>query len=194
MDDVTILGRDDERRIFKEFEAQYGAPAFVRRARETEQALELLLERCRRQRDEWLGMTRTRLGMLGGLAGRWEAVRPLLADDDQVTLLAELERLLQPRLRVPVQPTSSARVLRRALTELLESLECFNRRWLEYLAEVDLSRINELRDGYNRYYLLEKECAVRSARVAREGFVRLPSLTSADLVGLLPPLPVPRRA
>ena len=57
---------------------------------------------------------------------------------------------------------------------------------------LDLSGINELRDGYNRYYVLEKEFAVRSARVARHGFVPLEPVTSGVLFELLPLLPVPR--
>jgi hypothetical protein len=51
-----------------------------------------------------------------------------------------------------------------------------------------------MRDGYNRYYLLEKECALRSARVAREGFVRLAPLTLDDIRKMLPLLPVPTLA
>ena len=59
---------------------------------------------------------------------------------------------------------------------------------------MDLSAVNELRKGYNRYYVLEKECAVRSARIARQGFAPLPPLTTGDLVAQFPLLPVPRRA
>jgi hypothetical protein len=52
--------------------------------------------------------------------------------------------------------------------------------------------VNGLREGYNRYYLLEKECALRSPRLARQGFVRLPAVTVDDLAAQLPPLPVPQ--
>jgi hypothetical protein len=38
---------------------------------------------------------------------------------------------------------------------------------------------------------LEKECAVRNARVARQGFQTLPPLTLEELSSLLPPLSVP---
>jgi hypothetical protein len=81
--------------------------------------------------------------------------------------------------------------LRRALAELCGSIELFNRRWREYLPTVELNEVNALRDGYNRWYVLEKECAVRSPRLAREGFVRLEPLSSASLLELLPPLGVP---
>lgn len=192
MDDVPIIGRGDEHHLLKTFEAQYDAPAYVRRARAMEDAWEQLLHRCRRRRDEWLFMVRVRLGLLRGLAGGWEALLPLLADEDEVAVLCRLEEELRPRLRSPVEVTSSAQVLRRALRELNESLERFNGRWREFLPEVDLTRVNELREGYNRYYLLEKECAVRSARVARQGFRKLAPATTADVEAALPPLPVPR--
>jgi hypothetical protein len=192
VDDVPILGRGDEHHLLKTFEAQYDAPAYIRRARQVEDAWETLLHRCRRQRDEWLPMVRTRLGLVRGLAGDWAALRPWLADDEQVALLRHLEEVLQPRLRAAVEPTSSGRALRRALRELTESLERFNGRWQAFLPVIDLTHVNGLRDGYNRYYLLEKECAVRSARVARQGFRRLEPLTTEVLAAVLPALPVPR--
>jgi hypothetical protein len=192
VDDVPILGRSDDQHLFKTFEAQYDAPAYVRRARQVEDAWEQVLQRCRARRDEWLLMVRIRLGLLRGLAGDWEALRPLLADEDQVAVLRRLEAEIEPRLRTPVAVTKSAWALRRALHELNASLERFNDHWRQFLPEVDLSHVNELRDGYNRYYLLEKECAVRSATVARRGFRRLKPATTADVEAALPPLPVPR--
>jgi hypothetical protein len=191
--EVPIAGRDDANDAFKQFQAIYGAPAYVRRARSVEAAYDLLLERCRRQREEWLPMVRMRLGTLHALAGEWEKLRPLVAELD-LERLRELYAQLSPRLRVPVEPTTSSRLMRNTLAELRESLELFNRRWSSYLAMIDLKEINELRDGYNRYYVLEKECAVRSARLAREGFTRLEPLTTADLFRLLPLLPVPNLA
>jgi hypothetical protein len=191
MEDVPILGSEDERQLVNRFLSYHGAPAYVRRAREVEEAFRALIERCRRQRDEWLGMVRIRLGTLHALAGDWEQLRALL-DEEQLKVLREMHAELQPRLRVPVALTSSRRALRRALGELQESLEGFNRRWARFLGEVDLSRVNELRDGYNRYYVIEKECAVHSPQLARQGFRPLEPATAADLEAVLPPLPVPR--
>jgi hypothetical protein len=190
MDAVPILGRQDD--AFKQLLSQYDAPAYVRRARQVQAAFDQLLDRCRRQRDEWLQMARLRLGLLQALAGGWDAIRPLLADDGQLCVLQELELALNPHLRVPVEPTTSSRVLGQALAELRASLERFNRRWAVFLAEVDVSHVNGLREGYNRYYLLEKECALRNARVARKDYQPLPPLTLEELSSLLPPLPVPR--
>jgi len=52
--------------------------------------------------------------------------------------------------------------------------------------------VNEAREGYNRYYLLEKECAMRSARLARQGFKRLTPFTLDELMRMLPDLSIPK--
>ena len=191
MDEVLIPGVDDNKDAFKLFQALYDAPAYVRRARATEAAYDHVLTRCRRQRNEWLLMVRLRLGTVKALAGEWTALLPCLADERQLAQLEQMHAELAPTLRMPVAPTSSQRRLRAALIELRDSIELFNRRWESYLPTVDLAPVNERRDGYNRYYLLEKECALRSPRLARQGFVRLEPLTTADLFAALPLLPVP---
>jgi hypothetical protein len=172
--------------------ALHGAPAFARRAQQVQEALDDLLARCRRQRDEWLALVRIRLGTLRALAGDWDALRPLLPGEEQMILLQELEAELRPVLRLVPEPTRSERSLRRALRELADSLEHFNRRWETYLQGVDVGPVNALRDGYNKFYVIEKECVVRSPRLARQGFRPLPQLTAADLLSLLPPFAVPR--
>jgi hypothetical protein len=192
MDDLPILGRDDERHFFNQFAAHYAAPAYMRRAQQVQEAFDQLIARCRQQRDDWLKMVRTLLGLLRALAGDWSALRPCLADAQQVEVLRQLYADLDPQPVRGVETTSSPRALRRALRELREGIERFNRRWQEFLEQVDLSRVNGLREGYNRYYLLEKECAVRSARLARLGYCPLEPLTLGELECLVPLLPVPK--
>jgi hypothetical protein len=170
---------------------QYDAPAYARRGQQMQNALDALLAQCRRQREEWLDMVRLRLGVLQALAGAWSALRPFLADDAQVRILEQLAAELKPSLRLPVEATTSARRLGHALDELRGSLNRFNRRWPAYLATVDLTRVNQLIDGYNRYYVLEKECVVRSAPLARHGFTPHELLSVAGLTALMPQLPVP---
>jgi hypothetical protein len=194
MDELVILGRDDDRHSVKRFLAHYDAPAYVRRARQLEQAFESLLSRCRQQREEALRMVRMRLRALRALAGDWNAFRPWLKDEQQISILRDLPTLLEPQLCLSPGPSSSSRALRRALQELCGSIDHFNRRWQEFLHSVDRAPVNELRDGYNRYYLLEKECALRSARLARQGFQRLQPLTVDELTAHLPLLPVPQLA
>lgn len=186
------LGKDPEQREMNELLALFDAPAYIRRARRVEEAYEQLLDRARRQREEWLVMVRLHLGQLHALAGRWEALLPWI-DARDFPLLEELLHALAPRLRVPLAPTNSPRVLRQALTQLIDSLERFNSRWRAYLGKLDLTPINDLRAGYNRYYVLEKACALRSDLLARANFLPLPMLDPATLEQALPPLPVPTR-
>jgi hypothetical protein len=191
-DDQALLGRDEAHEVFKQFASYYDAPAYVRRARQVEDAFGQLLARCRGQRDEWLRMVRVRLGLLRMQAGDWSVLLPWLEDDGQIDLLERLHIELAPRLRIRLDASASERSLRRSLRELAESIVRFNRRWTEFLPTVDLAPVNALRDGYNRYYLLEKECAIRSPQLARQGFRRLEPLTLSELEGHLPALPMLR--
>jgi hypothetical protein len=194
MDETTIPSRDDDHRTFQQMMAFADGPAYARRARRVHGAFEDLLARCQKKRDEWLTFVRIALGTLRGLAGEWKALRPCVRDDESLDVLRRLYDELLPRLRVPVEPTTSVRKHRAALAELIDGLERFNRRWLAYAAELDLRPINELREGYNRWYLLEKELALRNAAAARFGFQRLPPLTVEEVLQRLPPLGVPRPA
>src|SRR5262245_44998508 len=169
----------------------FDAAAYVRRARNVEAALEHVLGKARAVREEWLDMARMRIGVLYALTGDWAALRPWLADDEQTRVLAVLHEALAPKLRAPPEPTRSPRAQRGALRELLDSLERFNARWAEYVRKIDVTVVNQMREGYNRYYLLEKACAVRNEAVVRAGYAPLPPLDLAELQRLLPPLPVP---
>jgi hypothetical protein len=194
VDEMAILGRNDDQHTVKRFLAHYDVPAYVRRARGVEDAYEQLLRSCQQQREDRLASVRARIGFLHSLAGDWDALSPWLKDESQVVVLRDLHTALRPQPRFPPGRSFSSRALGRALRELCATIEHFNRRWQAFLRTVNVMTVNELRDGYNRYYLLEKECALRSARLARQGFRRLEPLTVDDLALLLPPLPVPQMA
>jgi hypothetical protein len=184
---------DDELRMRMMVAAQYDAPAYVRRARGVETAYEGLLDRCRRKRTEWLLGVRLHLGALRASVQAWTDLRPLLNDDEQVAALVRLyTEAGVPDVRMEGPTTDRGR--RRALVHLRASVERFNRRWAAFIDKVDLSELNERRDGYNRYYLLEKECAVGPVRLLPQSFAKLPPLTKADLLAEMPPLPLPRLA
>jgi hypothetical protein len=193
VDEVLTGYRDEELRLRMTVAAQYGAPAYIRRARGVESALEQLLAHCRRQRGEWFFGIRLHVGVLRASISEWTELRPLLADDDQLTVLGALHSEAGD-LDVPTTGPTSHAGRRRALARLRASVERFNRRWVRFVEEQDLSELNRLRDGYNRYYLLEKECAVGAARLLPQTFRRLPPFTTCDLLDRLPPLPVPRLA
>jgi hypothetical protein len=192
VNEVPIPSREDGRQAFNEVLAHYDGPAYMRRARRVQASYEQLIYDWRRQRAEWLAMARIRLGTLRALAGTWDALTPHLTDDEQIRGLEELWAVLDPHLRVPIEPTTSIRALRSALRQLAESVASFNERWVPYIRALDLSALNGERADYNRYYLLEKECVVRSPYIARAGYKPLDPLTVDDVLVELPPLPVPR--
>jgi hypothetical protein len=194
MYDSLPAGANDERRIFQKMLGLYDAPAFVRRTRRLEDAECLFIEHVQKLRLDKLAMVRLRVGQLRCLAGDWDALRPLVASPESLDTLRSLHDSLEPELRLPPAATGSLRRLRRALGELIEAMTLFNRRWQPYLESVDLAPLNALRDGYNRHYLIEKECALGSARVARMGFRHLDALTYADLLRQFPLLALPRIA
>src|SRR5687767_15813889 len=105
MDNIPITSREEDQ-VFKEVLAHYDAPAYIRRARQVQEAYDQLVASCRKQRDDWLKMVRIRLGTLNALAGDWDRLRPLLNDDTQLKVLRDLHEDLQPRLRVCVSPTT----------------------------------------------------------------------------------------
>ncbi len=186
MDSSNLPGSSPEQLIVNQVIAQYDAPAYVRRARKVEAALQVVHEHCHKQREEWLTMVRLHLGRLRMMAGEWSTLRPLVASETQLTQLAQLHETLQPVLRLAVPVSASPRRLRAAISHLNESIARFNARWREFLTRVDCRPVNELREGYNRYYLLEKECALRSGRLARAGFAPLPPLDVPELLNRFP--------
>jgi hypothetical protein len=181
----------EDRHLFQLVIGLYDAPAFIRRARRVEDAERMLGEHLAAKRSEKLEFVRLRIGQLRALAGTWEALRPLLADDASLDHLRVLHEALQPVLRLPPEVTQSRRALRAALTELLDTMITFNNRWHTLLVEYDLTSLNKLRDGYNRHYLIEKECALGGGPAVRMGFKRLEPLTVADLFCQFPLLPMP---
>jgi hypothetical protein len=169
--------------------AAFGVPAFARRARAVEDAILSLRCKCELQRERWLPMVRLCLARLNALAGDWDTLCPLLADGTAPARLALLHARLEPRLQVAVNRTHSHRQLRTALRELNQSIDRFNQRWAAFLHAVDLAPINSLIAGYNRYYVLEKECVLRSIRLAMIGFQPLERWTREQLATEFPLLP-----
>jgi hypothetical protein len=190
MHDVPITIRDDDGRVFNQLLAQYGAPAYIRRARQVEDAFDQLVNGCARQRREWLKIARSRLSAICSMTDNNNALLPLLANGSQLLTIGHLCSQLDVAL-IEREGHPSVRSLRRQLQELSMSIVRFNKRWQTYLEGLDLNGINQLRDAYNRYYLLEKECAIRSARLARRYYRPLEPVTADQLLAMFPLLPVP---
>lgn len=177
-----------DRRSAQQLIASYGGMAFMRRAHQVEQAYQLVLERLRRQREEMLEMVRLRLATVVALVGGdWQRLSAFLTAAE-IESLQRLEAELQPSLRAPLDPVERDRPVRRALGELGDSIARFNRRWEEALAKADLTDVNRKRDGYNRNYLIEKECAIGSPLLAGRDFRKLEPLSAKDLQRVYPML------
>src|SRR5262245_28965774 len=97
--------------------AQYGPPAYIRRANQVQEAFDQLVGRCRRQRDEWLHGIRLRLKLLHAETGSWTALRPCLVGEEQIATLAELARAVGLDLPPTGTETSTGRRARPALAE-----------------------------------------------------------------------------
>jgi hypothetical protein len=174
-DTVTI---DDDRRLMMQLVGQYGAPAYIRRARAVEHAYEQILERCQRQRHEWLAGVRLHLKWLSRAVG----------DAESLDVIGELRRECGVTDR---ETMKSGRGVNTAMRQLRASVARFNRRWAAFIDRFDLGEVNRLREGYNRNYVLEKECAVGSLRLVGTTFRRLEPMTRDELHRLFPPLPMP---
>lgn len=186
-----VMPDDGHHQLFDKDVPLMDAPAFVRRARDVEAAWTALLGICSRERERLLEMPRMRLARLFALLPPHVALSSLLRSPDDAGHLARLQEEWQPRLRSKLSPARSAGELAPAIAEVRLSFERFNRRWLKALAEIELGRINALREAYNRYYLLEKECALRSTRIAREGFQPLDPVSVESLLAEFPLLKIP---
>jgi hypothetical protein len=174
------LSGDERSREAQMLVGQYGGPAFVRRARRVDEAWQQATAALPKVRRDYLDMVRLRVGTLVQLAGGFERLAALLPEI-AIEAVRAIHDECRPELRVPVEATDSVRVLRQALEELRESVERFNRRWRERIEGLDLGPVNERREEFNRFYLLEKECALGSLRIARHGFRAIPPVSTADL-------------
>lgn len=183
-DEMTSpLGVDGE---LNELLGLFDAPAFARRGSDLEYALSRLDARCRRERATMLEMVRVRLRQWAAAVEGHDAWS--LAFAAPIAPLWDLARADPPAWA----PQSAApRKIRGVARDLIASVERFNRRWLAFLGNFDLEPINDMIDGYNQYYLLEKECCLGSARLAARHFAPKERLDPARLMAGFPPLPLP---
>jgi hypothetical protein len=183
--DSAPLGSGDGE--IKELLGLFDLPAFARRGQDLEYALRRVHSRCRDQREEFLEMVRVRLRQWSRVAagpGDWKEV--FVEAIDSLWLLALSD---PPSWADRVAPARQLRIVAR---DLKASVERFNDRWWQYLQSLNLGPTNGVIDQYNRYYLIEKECVVGSARLAARCFVPVALLTPDSLLGEYPTLLVPR--
>ncbi|WP_165225029.1 hypothetical protein [Aquisphaera insulae] len=164
----------------------FDLPAFARRGQDMEFSVAQVHARCRSRREEYLEMVRMRLRQWAAVASGpddWEAnfagpIAPLWA----LTLTPPPSWAARPGL--PRQRRGAAR-------DLAASIRRFNDRWRRLILSLNLEPANRVIDHYNRYYLLEKECVLGSARLAARHFRPIPLFSHEVLLGAYPPLPEP---
>ena len=169
----------------------FDAPAFVRRATQVEAAWDAIVAVCRREWDKMLELPKLRLARFLALIHSWPSGPSGICSAEDLAFLDKLHAEWTPRLRSLIKPARTEAAVLLGLADLARSFQRFNRRWLAFLNELDLGPVNQLRVEYNRFYVLEKECALRSARLAREGFVPLSPVRVENLLELFPLLKVP---
>jgi hypothetical protein len=170
----------------KELLGLFDAPAFARRGQDLEYALARLHDRSARQRDAMLDMVRVRLRQWSSAVtghDSWSS-----SFDAPIEPLWGLAGAEAPAWADRPAPIRRQRTIAR---DMVASLNRFNRRWAEFLGRLDLEPLNRTVDHYNRYYLLEKECCLGSARLAARHFVPQSRVTRESLLEAHPTLPVP---
>jgi len=173
---------DPERLMFGYIAGRYGPPAFVRRQQCVDAAWQVVLNDCRAEYERLLKPVRGQILVVAAALGL-----PIDAEFEPANALTVIFKVAKTRWHGSHQMPRRARI---EMDRLVASVHRFNRRWVEFVETVDLKEVNRLRDGYNRYYVLEKECALRSERLARLGFEPLRPATHAELFDRYVKLPV----
>lgn len=183
----------DELRAYQEMLMCFDTPAYIQRAQSVEAEWNAVMSRCRKQRAEWLEMPVLRLAQLNRMMDS-DWTRFDVFTEPEANVLAKLIELWQPTLRVRLKPATDKNEVTKAAGALIDAFKRFNQRWLAYIEDFDLSTLNQLRQDYNDYYVLEKECVVLSPKVAQWGFEPLALATQEDLWRVFPLLDVPQRS
>ncbi len=179
----TALGADAE---LQQVLGPFDVPAFARRGQELEQTLARLHLHCERDRSAKLDMVHLRLRQWAAASDGPESWSNIFS--------APIAPLWPLSNAEPPSWGSRSAPYRRRLAiarDLIASVTRFNRRWSDFLNGLNLERANYLIDQYNRYYLLEKECILSSARVAARNFSPKLRVSPDLLLGRYPLLPVP---
>ncbi len=186
LDDELLMAsvEDDAVRLLL---GRYDVPAYVRRGLRVEAAI----------RDFFADATRLYRELLEPVLACARALARQLPGPDALAchfpepgeqhLIQSLYRTLLPT--APWRGSSATHAHRSAhaaAERLRAALVRFNRRWQAQVAELDYAAVNREIDGYNRYYLIEKECALRSRKLAARGFRPLERITPATVLERLP--------
>ncbi|MFO0944540.1 MAG: hypothetical protein U1D30_01135 [Planctomycetota bacterium] len=162
-------------------------PAYLKRAIRVQDAVQAVHKRCQHQREAWLEGVRLRLRAWWTLIQVRPAEQGILTPFQYLQIQNAFSMAFSEQ--TPIQPVANVAKTARVFLDLSESLDRFNQRWLRFVQTVDVERANRLIEGYNRYYLFEKECAFRSPRIAALGYQPLELISPDRLLQVFPLLP-----
>jgi len=170
----------------KELLGLFDVPAFARRGQDLEFSLKRIHARCAHEREEFLEMVLLRLRQWSRVATGPEDWSEVFAWP--IDLLWQRAQSEQPVWAGRAAPARRKRAVAR---DLVASVQRFNARWRQFLESLNLGPTNQVIDQYNKYYVLEKECVMGSARLASRHFTPVPQLSPEVLLRDYPMLPVP---
>jgi hypothetical protein len=173
----------------KELMGLFDLPAFARRGQDVEAAVRRMHDRCEKVRGQMLDMVRLRLRQWSGAAAGPESWRGVFT--------STIEHLWTLTGAAPPRWADSDAPLKRRqniASDLIAAAGRFNRRWALALDGFNLEPTNFVIEQYNRYYVLEKECVMGSARLAARHFTPMAPLTRPILLADHPTLAVPELA
>jgi hypothetical protein len=185
---LPSMNNDIETEV-KELMGLFDLPAFARRGQDLEATLHRMHLRCGAARGKLLEMVHLRLRQWSKAAVGNESWRGAFTNTiEPLWVLADAR---PPQWAPADAPLNRRRAIAR---DLVAAVERFNRRWHEYVDRTNLEPANFVIDQYNRYYVLEKECVMGSARLAARHFTPMARLTKDVLLEEHPTLPVPELA
>jgi hypothetical protein len=170
----------------KELLGLFDVPAFARRGQELEYTLTRMHDHCRQRREELLEMVHLRLRQWSKAATGPDDWAPEFTAP--IGFLWAQSGAVEPAWAAHPAPPRQRRAVAR---DLKGSIERFNERWGQFLGTLNLDPANKVIDQYNRYYVLEKECVMGSARLAARYFASIPRLSPGGLQQDHSLLPVP---
>jgi hypothetical protein len=170
----------------KELLGLFDVPAFARRGQDLEHAIDRIHHRCRAQREDLLEMVRLRLRQWSRAAAGPESWPEVFAAP--IHPFWEQTGAEPPRWADRPAPLRQRKAVAR---DLVASIERFNGRWRRFVGSLNLGPANQVIDQYNKYYVLEKECVMGSARLAARHFTPIVRLSAESLLEAYPTLPVP---
>jgi hypothetical protein len=167
-------------------------PAFLRRGMSVVDAENRVRRQCETAREEMLFAVKLRLRAWNRLTTDRESIRRSMSAEATAAVARLNESSYGPdESKVSIEPTGWPVFAGRRWIALVAAVEDFNRNWRRFIDAFPLDDLHRAIDGYNRYYVLEKECAVRSIHTARRGFTPRTKPTNVDLLGEFPPLETP---